>query len=602
MEQADKLHKEIYEGDCTMNTYVMSDIHGCYDEFQQMLEKIHFSDRDLLICAGDYIDRGTKNYEMMSWIGNAPKNVIFVRGNHDEEFLTNIRIMKYVCDKAELDENSIEDSGTLYKAVQKFAEQNNNKFFDYYGTIGKLINEELVSFALLCDWAKIVEKMPYFYKININKRTCIVVHAGYIESLDRVDTEESYESVEDFYLYARDDAYMCGGVEHGMIIAGHMPTIKYEEFPYNNGSVYRMYDENLDCIFYDIDCGCVMGSVQENARLACIRLEDEKIYYVGTSDHAESKELYLDGMMGLVTGDALGVPVEFSSREKMQEHPVVDMTGYGTYPVPAGSWSDDSSMALASLSALRSDGINLKKIMDNFVAWEENGKFTPAGEVFDEGTTCSFAIYNYMQSENVDTCGQTGENSNGNGSLMRILPVCIYLKYLQEECGLKDGTCLEIVHKMSALTHAHLRSKMSCGIYFYCVRELAKRNKPLEELLQNAVDLSFSFYEQNNDSKKELEHFSRIRNMEKLEKIPVEQINSGGYVIESIEAALWCLLNTSDFKDCVLKAVNLGDDTDTTAAIAGGLAGIYYGYKNIPEHWLEVIIRREWIEDLCRCN
>ena len=183
---------------------------------------------------------------------------------------------------------------------------------------------------------------------------------------------------------------------------------------------------------------------------------------------------------------------------------------------------------------------------------------------------------------------------------MRILPVCIYLKYLQDECGLKDGTCLEIVHKMSALTHAHLRSKMSCGIYFYCVRELAKRNKPLEELLQNAVDLSFSFYEQNNDSKTELEHFSRIRNMEELRMIPIEQINSGGYVIESIEAVLWCLLNTSDFKDCVLKAVNLGDDTDTTAAIAGGLAGIYYGYKNIPEHWLETIIRREWIEDLCR--
>lgn len=181
-----------------MNTYVMSDIHGCYDEFQQMLEKIHFSDRDLLICAGDYIDRGTKNYEMMSWISNAPENVVFVRGNHDEEFLTNIRIMKYVCDEAELDENSIEDSITLYKAVQEFAEQNNNKFFDYYGTIGKLINEELVPFALLCDWAKIVERMPYFYKTDINKRTCIVVHAGYIESLDNVDTEESYESIENF--------------------------------------------------------------------------------------------------------------------------------------------------------------------------------------------------------------------------------------------------------------------------------------------------------------------------------------------------------------------------------------------------------------------
>lgn len=123
-----------------------------------------------------------------------------------------------------------------------------------------------------------------------------------------------------------------------------------------------MYDESLDCIFYDIDCGCAMGSVQKNARLACIRFEDEQIYYVGKSDQIKSKELYLDGMMGMVIGDALGVPVEFSSRNKMQEHPVLDMTGYGAYPVPAGSWSDDSSMALASLSALCSDGINLKRL------------------------------------------------------------------------------------------------------------------------------------------------------------------------------------------------------------------------------------------------
>ena len=200
----------------------------------------------------------------------------------------------------------------------------------------------------------------------------------------------------------------------------------------------------------------------------------------------------------------------------------------------------------------------------------------------------------------MDTCGPAGEDSNGNGSLMRILPVCIYLKYLQEECGLKDGTCLEIVHKMSALTHAHLRSKMSCGIYFYCVRELAKRNKPLEELLQNAVDLSFAFYEKNNDSKRELEHFSRIRNMEKLRKIPAEQINSRGLCDRIHRSCSMVPAQYISFKDCVLKAVNLGHDTDTTAAIAGGLAGIYYGYKSIPEHWLEIIIRREWIEDLCR--
>ena len=289
-----------------------------------------------------------------------------------------------------------------------------------------------------------------------------------------------------------------------------------------------------------------------------------------------NKELYLDGMMGLIVGDALGVPVEFSSREEMKKHPVTDMTGYGTYPVPAGSWSDDSSMALASLSALHTDGINLKKTMDNFVAWENKGEFTPAGEVFDEGNTCSFAIYQYIRSGDATSCGQASENSNGNDSLMRILPVCVYLTDLQDEEGLEDRACVAMVHDMSALTHGHLRSKMACGIYFYCVRELAKRCESLENLLH------------------------RIRNVAELKAIPESQINSGGYVIHSMEAALWCLANTASYEECVLKAVNLGDDTDTTAAIAGGLAGIYYGYENIPEKWKKAIVRREWIEELCR--
>lgn len=233
-----------------------------------------------------------------------------------------------------------------------------------------------------------------------------------------------------------------------------------------------------------------------------------------------NKELYLDGMMGLIVGDALGVPVEFSSREEMKKHPVTDMTGYGTYPVPAGSWSDDSSMALASLSALHTDGINLKKTMDNFVAWENKGEFTPAGEVFDEGNTCSFAIYQYIRSGDATSCGQASENSNGNDSLMRILPVCVYLKNLQDEEGLEDRACVAMVHDMSALTHGHLRSKMACGIYFYCVRELAKRCESLENLLQNALNQAFAFYERNSESKKELAHSNRIRNVAELKAIP----------------------------------------------------------------------------------
>ena len=312
-----------------------------------------------------------------------------------------------------------------------------------------------------------------------------------------------------------------------------------------------------------------------------------------------NRQLYLDGMMGLVVGDALGVPVEFSSREELRDHPVTEMLGYGTYPVPKGSWSDDSSMALATLVALNNTGLDLLKIMDNFAAWEQNGEFTPDGEVFDEGITCSRAIHNYMKYGNVATCGETDENSNGNGSLMRILPVCIYLKYLQDENGLDDNKAIEIIHKISALTHAHIRSKMACGIYFFCVRELSKRNGTVEQLLQLALDHAFAFYKKNSESQEELVYFKRIEKVNELKAIPEQQIKSGGYVIESIEAALWCMLNSSNYRECVLKAVTLGHDTDTTAAIAGGLAGIYYGYENIPEEWKKSIIRREWIEGLC---
>lgn len=361
------------------------------------------------------------------------------------------------------------------------------------------------------------------------------------------------KKIQFFYLYARDDAYLCGGVKDGMVVAGHTPTI----------------------------------------------LEDEKIFYQNPQTSENKKNLYLDGIMGLVVGDALGVPVEFSSREERKQDPVMEMRGFGTYPVPKGSWSDDSSMALASLSALYTDGLNLKKTMDNFVAWEKKGEFTPSGVVFDEGITCQMAIRNYMKDHDITMCGIRTESSNGNGSLMRILPVCIYLKYMQEESGLDNESAVSIVHQMSALTHAHLRSKMACGIYFFCVKELAKRKQPLQNALQNALEEAFTFYERDMESRNELKHFANIRDLQKLKQFPEIQIKSGGYVIESIEAALWCLLNTSSYEEGVLKAVNLGHDTDTTAAIVGGLAGVYYGYDAIPEKWKTDIIRRSWMEEMC---
>lgn len=303
-------------------------------------------------------------------------------------------------------------------------------------------------------------------------------------------------------------------------------------------------------------------------------------------------KLYLDGIMGLVVGDALGVPVEFTYREELKKSPVVGMMGYGTYPMPEGSWSDDSSMTLATLSALH-DGYDLKRIMDNFVAWEQEGVFTPTRILFDEGNTCRMAIRNYMNEGNISTSGLSGENSNGNGSLMRILPICLYSYYLQKECAVADEDAINLVHNVSALTHAHVRSKMACGIYYFCVKAIADRKGNVQECLQTGIDAGFEFYGENRQCSAELKHFSRIRDTETFRQIPDTEIRSGGYVIESIEAAIWCLLTTDNYRDCVLKAVNLGYDTDTTAAIAGGLAGLYYGYDNIPAEWKAAIIRRD---------
>lgn len=261
-----------------MNTYVMTDIHGHYDAMRNMFEKIGFSSDDRLICAGDYIDRGPKSCEMLRWIESPGENVILVRGNHDEEFVYYVELLRTIFDKEGLEIDSGEDTLRAYRAAKKIT-----SYFDTYKTIEYLIKEKKTVFGQLSSWAACIRKMPYFHELVVNGRRCVVVHAGYIESLEGLegkDTDSVYETLEEFCLRARDDAYIYGGVEHGMIIAGHTPTIAMYELPFNHGDVYRVYDQETDCVFYDIDCGYAWKDVSPEAKLACLRLEDEKIFYV----------------------------------------------------------------------------------------------------------------------------------------------------------------------------------------------------------------------------------------------------------------------------------------------------------------------------------
>lgn len=309
----------------------------------------------------------------------------------------------------------------------------------------------------------------------------------------------------------------------------------------------------------------------------------------------EQRNLYLDGIMGVVVGDALGVPVEFSERYELEEEPVTGMRGYGTYNLPAGSWSDDSSMTLATLDSLKT-GYDLEDMMDKFVLWMEEGEYTPFGEMFDIGNATSMAIMRYQRTKDVYTCGGKNERDNGNGSLMRIMPICIqcYDDFGNEIISKQE--VISRIHDVSGLTHNHMRSKIACGLYYFMVKSIIDNPGTLQEKLQAGLDEGFDLYLE----EPEVSHYLRIKNLDTFKTLKKEEIKSTGYVVHSLEAAIWCLLNSVSYDEAVLKAVNLGSDTDTVAAIACGLAGLHYGYESIPEEWLEVIQKREWIEALCK--
>ena len=279
-----------------------------------------------------------------------------------------------------------------------------------------------------------------------------------------------------------------------------------------------------------------------------------------------------DAIMGLVVGDALGVPVEFQKRDSYH---VTDMIGYGSHCQPPGTWSDDSSMTLATVDSLVVvPWVNPRDIMNNFALWFRDGKFTPYGEVFDIGGTTASAIRLCLMGQNPEQCGGTDIWANGNGSLMRILPLAF--------TGCDDRT----INDISGLTHAHWISKTACRIYVHIARSLLAGER-LEDVLDDVVPETTGG------------EFDKIGRLPEMNR---DEIKSGGYVVDTLEAALWCVLHSDSYRECVLLAVNLGGDTDTVAAVAGGLAGIIYGSggeKGIPEEWIDKIAKKDWIKSLC---
>ena len=305
---------------------------------------------------------------------------------------------------------------------------------------------------------------------------------------------------------------------------------------------------------------------------------------------AKLKDQILGGILGLAVADALGVPVEFNDRETLRRNPVTDMKGYGTYNQPPGTWSDDTSLTLCLMDSL-THGLDYADIMQRFMSWKDKGKYTAHDEVFDIGIATRQALQRFSKGTAPLECGRTSEQDNGNGSLMRILPLAFHLHTFGGNYTLDEA--FGIIHNVSALTHAHKRSQIACGIYLIVADCLL-----VESDLKKAVGFNLEKAKSCYQNESELKHFNRIFKPD-FAKLPEDEIKSTGYVVDTLEAALWCLLNTDNYKDCVLKAVNLGGDTDTVAAVAGGLAGMFYGVDAIPKEWLYQLVRREYIEELC---
>jgi len=290
-------------------------------------------------------------------------------------------------------------------------------------------------------------------------------------------------------------------------------------------------------------------------------------------------------LLGTAVGDALGVPVEFLSRQKIQQNPVTDMREFGTHQQPKGTWSDDSSMLFCTAESL-SKSFDLQDIANNFVRWYTESFWTPHGEIFDIGNATVTAILLIKNGLPLTETGGTSERSNGNGSLMRILPMVLEVQYLP------ISERFQVISKVSAITHAPC---WACFLYIEYALKLingldkfeayAEWKTKIREFISENTKANLNF-----DSS-EITLFDRLL-VQNIDELPIEEISGSGYVLHTLEASIWCLL-TSD-----LKAVNLGEDTDTTGAVTGGLAGIYYGVENMPTKWLNILVRKADIEVL----
>lgn len=272
-------------------------------------------------------------------------------------------------------------------------------------------------------------------------------------------------------------------------------------------------------------------------------------------------------LMGFVIGDAIGVPYEFTTRDT---YDAKGMDGHGMWDQPKGTWSDDTSLTLCLVQNLLEDG-TVDDLMKKFVKYRDEGYLTPYGECFDIGVTTDDAVNKYIRGYSVEDCGMTGLYSNGNGGVMRILPVVI------SELNSTQTDRMASTKLYTKLTHAHDISLTGSILFVELLVSLLKGNT-LESSLHDLYSL-------------ELPSIDEYRLLFNLPNLKRDDVKSTGYVVDSLIAAVHSVYSTKTFSEAVLYAINLGGDTDTIGALTGALAGVIYGSDGLPSDWLGDIVR-----------
>jgi len=289
-----------------------------------------------------------------------------------------------------------------------------------------------------------------------------------------------------------------------------------------------------------------------------------------------TRDRFLGCLLGLAVGDAVGTTLEFKPRGSFR--PITDMTGGGPFHLAPGQWTDDTSMGLCLASSLVERGeFDAADQMNRYVRWHDEGYWSSNGRCFDIGNATAAALARFKRTRDPFS-GSTDPQSAGNGSIMRLAPVPMFFA----------GDIAKAVHyaaESSRTTHAAAECLDACRLFGgMLVRALS--GLPREEVLLGDVK-AFS-------GSPAIEAIARGDYRAKAETA----IRGSGYVVKSLEAALWCFDQTGSYEQAVLRAANLGDDADTTAAVCGQVAGAFYGVGGIPERWLGTLAMREEIEAL----